>query len=301
MVENAKLAVLGSPIAHSKSPQFHLAAYHYLHLDSWEYQAIELQEAGFDKFVDSLDSQWRGLSVTMPLKGMAYAKAAVLSDTARHVGAVNTLYWKTSPELGAIGQPSSATRTLHGDNTDVSGLVRAFQKYGYDHLPSGGVLGGGATAASAVAALQRLGVESPEIYIRSERRIADLSKVADRLGVSPVFLPWDSAAQTQVAALISTVPPHAADGLAEALQLPTRDAVLLDVAYDPWPSRLAHEWSTGGGEVISGLEMLLFQAVEQVKLFTADEKIDTTALYTVMKGTLSAAEQSQLGLGVVQE
>jgi shikimate dehydrogenase len=86
-----------------------------------------------------------------------------------------------------------------------------------------------------------------------------------------------AAAMARADVVISTLPPHAADGLADELadelakgpaSVGSGTGVLLDVAYDPWPSRIADAWQSGGGSVVPGLEMLLYQAVEQVRLFS---------------------------------
>ena len=84
--------------------------------------------------------------------------------------------------------------------------------------------------------------------------------------------------------VISTLPPRAADGLASELAgMQARTAgVLLDVAYDPWPSRIASVWQDGGGSVVPGLEMLLYQAVEQVRLFSRRGEEVNAAVIDVM-------------------
>ncbi|MFH8813619.1 shikimate dehydrogenase, partial [Streptomyces hygroscopicus] len=63
-----KAAVLGSPIAHSKSPLLHLAAYEALGLSDWTYERIECTGEQLPALVDSLGPEWVGLSVTMPGK-----------------------------------------------------------------------------------------------------------------------------------------------------------------------------------------------------------------------------------------
>ena len=84
--------------------------------------------------------------------------------------------------------------------------------------------------------------------------------------------------------MISTLPPRAADDLAaEIAAMGTgTHGVLLDVAYDPWPSNIAAVWQAGGGTVVPGLEMLLYQAVEQVRLFTGRGDDVNAAVIDVM-------------------
>jgi shikimate dehydrogenase len=98
--------------------------------------------------------------------------------------------------------------------------------------------------------------------------------------------PLTEAAKPTAAAdvVISTLPPRAADGLAAeiaALKAST-SGVLLDVAYDPWPSLVASVWEAGGGTVVPGLEMLLYQAVEQVRLFSRLDKEVNASVIDVM-------------------
>lgn len=83
--------VLGSPIAHSLSPVLHSAAYAELGLSEWTYAAAEVDEAGLPGFVAALSDQVRGLSLTMPLKQVAFDVAESVTDRARQAHAINTL------------------------------------------------------------------------------------------------------------------------------------------------------------------------------------------------------------------
>ena len=115
------------------------------------------------------------------------------------------------------------------------------------------------------------------VYARSLHKLDSVQEAADRLGVqleqvSLADLPQNLAERGHHP-VISTLPAHAADEWASQLSglkgvSATHRPVLLDVAYNPWPSVLASAWEANGGTVVSGLEMLLYQAVEQVLLFT---------------------------------
>ena len=98
-----RAAVLGSPIAHSLSPALHLAAYQHLGLD-WRYGRHEVDEAGLPDFLRGLDSSWRGLSLTMPLKQAAIAYLDDVSETARLVDAVNTVLFEPFFTTKPVGQ-----------------------------------------------------------------------------------------------------------------------------------------------------------------------------------------------------
>ena len=266
--------VLGHPIAHSLSPALHRAAYAYLGEANLEYD-------GRDTLPDDLPAIMRGvrnpagteeapyiagLSVTMPLKTAVIKYCDELSETARVTGAVNTVYPRGEKVLG--------------DNTDVIGIVNALRHAGLEPQPlkdSAAIVGGGATAISALTALHKLGYRRASVYARSLHKLGDLQAVAERLGVqleqvSLAELPQNLAERGHHP-VISTLPAHAADEWASQLSglkgaSATHRPVLLDVAYNPWPSVLASAWEASGGAVVSGLEMLLYQAVEQVLLFT---------------------------------
>lgn len=272
--------VLGHPIAHSLSPALHRAAYAYLGEANLEYDRR-------DTLPDDLPAIMRGvrnpagteeapyiagLSVTMPLKTAVIQYCDELSETARVTGAVNTVYPRGERVLG--------------DNTDVIGIVNALLHAGLKPNPERdepAVIGGGATAISALTALHKLGYRRASVYARSLHKLGDLQAVAERLGVqlSTVALAEFPAEQKarRHNPVISTLPAHAADEWASQLSglkgasnpagaSATHQPVLLDVAYNPWPSALASAWEASGGAVVSGLEMLLYQAVEQVLLFT---------------------------------
>ncbi|WP_314746153.1 shikimate dehydrogenase [uncultured Rothia sp.] len=266
--------VLGHPIAHSLSPALHRAAYAYLGEANLEYDRR-------DTLPDDLPAIMRGvrnpagteeapyiagLSVTMPLKTAVIQYCDELSETARVTGAVNTVYPRGERVLG--------------DNTDVIGIVNALLHAGLKPNPERdepAVIGGGATAISALTALHQLGYSRVSVYARSLHKLGSVQEAADRLGVqleqvSLADLPQNLAERGHHP-VISTLPAHAADEWASQLSglkgaSATHRPVLLDVAYNPWPSALASAWEANGGTVVSGLEMLLYQAVEQVLLFT---------------------------------
>ncbi|PNI09661.1 shikimate dehydrogenase [Arthrobacter sp. AFG7.2] len=258
-----RAAVLGHPISHSKSPALHLAAYGALGIDI-SYTAIDVTELLLPALMGQIRDQpgWRGLSVTMPLKTAMLGQVDEVRGVAGALGVVNTVSFE---------EHGNARRTI-GSNTDVAGIVNALRHAGSGAAPSAVVLGGGGTAASAVAALKELGSSNATVFVRNTSRTAEVRTAAGSLDFALDIRDLAEAARTAAAAdvVISTLPPRAADGLAaEVAALKTAlPGVLLDVAYDPWPSLLASVWQTGGGTVVPGLEMLLYQAVEQVRLFT---------------------------------
>ena len=178
-------------------------------------------------------------------------------------------------ELDSVGTLTGAANTvlitdgrLSGFNTDVYGIVRAFSDAGVNHLDTVQILGGGATAASAIVAMRELGARRITASVRSIARAADLVALGRAGGVDIVVseLGSDDQATDVPDAVISTLPGHAEHAVTFSSAL-RESAVLFDVAYDPWPSTLAESWTDAGGTVISGLEMLINQAVAQVRIF----------------------------------
>lgn len=258
-----RAAVLGHPISHSKSPALHAAAYAKLGVDI-EYSAIDVTVDRLPAFMETLrgDDAWCGLSVTMPLKSAMVREVDEIRGAGAHLGVINTVVFEHDGDV---------VRRV-GYNTDVAGIVEAVRHAGVALAPHAAILGGGGTSAAAVAAVHDLGARHVDVFVRDAGRAGDAQAAAAAVGISLSVRPLTEAA-TAVAGtdlVISTFPPRAADGLAEELAaLPgTGAGVLLDVAYDPWPSRLAEVWKGHGGAVVPGLEMLLYQAAEQIRHFS---------------------------------
>ncbi len=269
-----RAAVLGHPISHSKSPALHRAAYAHLGVDI-AYSAIDVTEAALPDFMRQVrdearaDGSWRGLSVTMPLKSAMVAEVDEVRGVGRALGVVNTVAFEL--DAGSAGQTQ-----LVAYNTDVAGIVNALRHAGAAPAPTAVILGGGGTAAAAIAAFKELGALSADVFVRDPGRAGEARAASAALEIPIQVLPLAGAAAAVAAAdvVISTLPPRAADALAAELagafaaKLTGSPGVLLDVAYDPWPSRIAAAWQKAGGTVVPGLEMLIYQAVEQVRHFT---------------------------------
>ena len=253
--------MLGSPIAHSLSPVLHEAAYRELGLSDWHYRAVECDEAALAATLRSLEAEGlAGASLTMPLKRAVLPMLARSDRLVADVGAANTVLFG-----GVEGD-------WWGANTDVPGMVAALRSAGVSRVARACVLGGGATAASAIAALRDLGVGSCVVCVRRPKASAYLEEVAARVGVPLEVRTWDEAPGLcgEVPTVIATTPAGATDELAGVVQ-PRAGAVLFDVVYAPWPTALAAAWSSRGGRVVGGLELLVEQAAEQVRLMTGLE------------------------------
>lgn len=250
--------MIGSPIAHSLSPAMHNAAYAQLGAPI-TYTALEVREGDAADCAATLRShvaRWRGLSVTMPLKAAMMAQVDRFDETARRVGVLNTIVCESDGGL-------------RGLNTDVMGIVNALR---FAHCDSGRsisahVLGAGSTARAALLALAQLGVRQVTIHVRDPAKVTTLRPLAEQLDLTIRAVPLGDPLPRELT--ISTLPAYAADSVVLADVIDRDDAPwhLLDVAYSPWPSLLATRADSLGAKVVSGKEMLLYQAVEQVRLF----------------------------------
>jgi shikimate dehydrogenase len=253
-----KFAVLGSPIAHSLSPLLHRAAFAARSIAA-EYEAHRVEDLASWL---AENPEFSGLSLTMPLKGQAFELAESHDTAALQTATVNTLI-KT-----ATG--------YRGHNTDVQGIRFALRDANLDDVV---IIGTGATARSALVAL-RAETENLMIYGRDS---AASTRLADEFGATALTEP----APLAVATVVSTLP---AGGLAQFLDIASlRPAgTLLDVVYDPWPTAAAALWSLTG-KIVSGLEMLLGQAVLQQQLF-APVGFDHEITAAAMRASLNVKE-----------
>jgi shikimate dehydrogenase len=268
-----RAAVLGSPVAHSLSPVLHRAAYDELGLTDWAYERYEVDEHGIAAFLRSTDAQWAGLSLTMPLKRAVIPLLDEISETAASVEAVNTVLFRG--------------RRRVGENTDIPGMIAALREHGIERVESAAILGAGATASSALAALTRICAGEVTAYVRSGQRAREMRGWGERLGVPVRIADWTDAAEALKAPLvIATTPAGATDALAASV--PPRPGALFDVLYDPWPTALAAAWSRQGGTVVAGLDLLVHQAVLQVEHMTGRSPAPLAAMRAAGEAALHA-------------
>lgn len=268
----SRFCVVGSPVGHSLSPAIHSAAYSHLGFD-FIYEKHEVRSGELSSFLRENDID--GLSVTMPLKQEALLLAETRSEVASSTGVANTLV-RTSSGWAA-------------HNTDVFGISECIKAAG--NVKQAVVLGSGATARSAIAAIVNL---YPEARISIMARNTESGKLI--LGYAQKFSSQSSLVDpsTELVAIadlvISTVP---GDSYSElwadvGASSSSTTGLLLDVAYNPWPSSAASSW---GGVCVSGLEMLIWQAVEQVRLFAQSQNesnaFQAAEVYEVMKKAVS--------------
>lgn len=260
-----RAAVLGSPIAHSRSPVLHNAAYAALDLD-WTYTAIDVPAGTLAQFKRSLDDSWLGFSLTMPLKVEVLPLLDEISADAARIGAVNTVTIREG--------------RWWGSNTDVPAMVELLAGC----RGSATILGAGATARSALHALASLGIRDVTVWARRLEAAQTLVLEAGDLGMHlrAVSGPPDGALLV-ADALVNTVPDTTAWADVTVPQPPGR---LLDAVYDPWPPPLTARWPAA--HVRSGFDLLLAQATRQVELWTgspAPRSTMATALLSTVPET----------------
>ncbi|GGM17620.1 shikimate dehydrogenase [Nakamurella endophytica] len=249
-----RAAVLGSPVAHSLSPALHTAGYRAAGLAGWVYTAVDCDAERLPGLVRSAGPEWVGYSVTMPGKAAAAAVADHRSARVTGLGVANTL-------VRAAGGWAA-------ENTDVDGVLGALRAAGVPPVDRAVVLGGGHTARAVVAALAERGTGAVVLAGRRPESTAACADLARRCGLpvaetglSPAAV---AAAVDGAGLLVSTLPAGVADHLAStAAAVPA----LLDAVYHPWPTPLA---AAGPPDrvTVTGLDMLLHQALRQFELFT---------------------------------
>ncbi len=246
-----RLAVLGHPVGHSRSPAMHNAALAELGLaDEWTYEAIDVAPDEFERRVREMPGEgFVGANVTVPHKGAALALADSLSETAREIGAANTL----SFEAGEI----------RADNTDAQGLLDALPG-----SPAGKralVLGAGGAARAIVWALAREGA-AVEVWNRTALRAEHLCA---ELGGRPVealdLRNYELVVNSTSAGL------HGEDPFSE---LPFEPAhleehhTIVDLVYGGGSSQLLTVALAVGAAVVDGLEILVRQGGLSLEIWT---------------------------------
>jgi len=253
-----RCAVLGDPIGHSLSPVIHRAAYESLGLDDWSYDAVQVPAGGLAAFVEELDpAEWRGLSLTMPLKREAVPLLDTEDDWVRLSAVCNTV----------LIDPDGRR---HGLNTDVTGALMVLGEHGDRPVDRAVVLGGGATAASVLLALAEHGTRHATLVVRDPARADETVRVVRTHPRGPEVevrgLDDVTAARVDADVLVSTVPASAQ--VPELLAAVAEVPLVFEVVYQPWPTPLAEAASRSGHAVISGLDLLVAQAVNQVVAMT---------------------------------
>ncbi|MEX2108523.1 MAG: shikimate dehydrogenase [Solirubrobacterales bacterium] len=250
-----RLAVLGHPVSHSRSPAMHNAAFALLGLaEEWSYEAIDVAPDEFEGRVRAMAGEgFAGANVTVPHKGAALALADTVSETAREIGAANTL--------------SFAEGEVRAENTDAQGLLDALSD-----SPRGVrtlVLGAGGAARAVVWALTREGAEV-DVWNRTELRSVNL---CEELGGRPAGAAPDQGAyglivNSTAVGLRSEDPfselPLSRDGF-------TPGQTVVDMVYGDERTPLLAAAGEGGAQIVDGVEVLVRQGGLSFQIWTGRE------------------------------
>lgn len=270
MSELIRGAVIGSPVEHSLSPLLHREAFKFLGIEG-QYDRREIELEDMENFFLNHSQDFDYLSITMPLKEEALTLPVTVDPLATRVQSANTLYRRN-------GQ-------WHLTSTDGSGFISALKHHGFTEFNRALVLGAGGTARAVVGALDGIAKEITVLGRTSTRREVLESSVEksdfayERWNETPGFSQYDL--------VVNTTPAGAADLLADSL-LPGECNLFFDVIYKPWPTVLGARWEDSAGKVINGIELLLYQGIQQLSL-ALNRSLDESALAAHLRPILKKA------------
>ncbi|HKL64666.1 MAG TPA: shikimate dehydrogenase [Roseovarius sp.] len=259
--------VIGSPVAHSRSPQLHTHWLKTLGIPGY-YIPMDVTEADLEGVLRTLPKTgFRGVNITVPHKEKALELADMVTDRATIIGAANTLVFRKDGQIQA-------------DNTDGYGFIENLRQNAPDWDPASGpaaVLGAGGAARAVIAALLDVGV--PEILLSNRTRVR-AETLQERFGRRVLVIDWVQAGNmledavtvvnTTTLGMVGNPPLRVPlDGL-------RKGAVVTDLVYAPLQTRLLIEAEKVGCVTVDGLGMLLHQAVPAFeRWFGTRPEVDT--------------------------
>jgi shikimate dehydrogenase len=245
-----KLAVLGHPVSHSRSPAMQTAALEALGLEDWSYRAIDAAPEAFEMTVKELaEVGYAGVNVTVPHKQAALALAKDASEASQQIGAANTLVFDG--------------RRIEAHNTDADGLLAALPDPPRGHRTL--VLGAGGAARAAIWALRWEGAEV-EVWNRTpERAEALCAEIGGKAITVPRQSEYDLIVNTSAAGLRGEDPfdhlPLDRGGF-------TDHQTVVDMVYGERHSRLLKAAEGARAAVVDGLEILVQQGARSLEIWT---------------------------------
>ena len=245
-----RLGVCGWPVAHSRSPQMHTAALAVLGLD-WRYQRLPIPPQLFAETVRALPALgFRGVNATIPHKEAALAVADAASESARAIGAANTLTF----------EPGGA---IHADNTDASGFLAALPRSAYGKTAL--VLGAGGSARAVIYALRQAGASEVRVWNRTADRAA---AVARELGATAV----ERAEPADIVVNCTSIGLQNPGETFKALPLRADElgagCLVVDMVYRLGGTLFLQAAAAAGAEVVDGLEILVAQGAASLERWT---------------------------------
>ena len=244
--------IIGWPLGHTMSPTLHNWGFGQLGIDA-SYAAWPVVPDDLASFMGQVRARpVSGLSVTIPHKRSVMDFLDRITDRAKAVGAVNTLFWDGD--------------ALCGENTDVTGVIAPLQAL--DNLPASAmVLGAGGAARAALAGLAELGIRDVTVANRTR---AKAERLAADFGAACVG--WEARMDAPCELILNTTPLGMAGDLEDATPWDrdrfSPDAIAYDIVYNPLRTRFLREAAEAGCATISGLEMFLHQGLAQFRLWT---------------------------------
>jgi shikimate dehydrogenase len=239
-----RLGVIGSPIAHSVSPQLHLAGLKYLGFEGTS-QRLEVDEAHAYRIREVMGVQFDALSLTMPLKAVAATMCDELDERATALGVVNSLLWREGRLLGASTDGDGFIDSLHGE---LAASVADM------HVV---VLGSGGAARAIVDSLVREGASLVTVLGRNPVSVGQLVDAHPRVvDHSLIYRPIDL--------IINTTPSASRDEQSAVMQGVSRDTIAIDVTYEPRESAWLARYALLGCVYRNGLSMLAYTVARQM-------------------------------------
>lgn len=271
--------VIGHPIAHSRSPLIHGSWIAQHRLDG-SYERIDVAPAELESFIGRLRSgAFAGGNVTVPHKEAVLTQLDEISETARAMGAVNTI-WRENGRL-------------HGDNTDAAGFLGHLDASlpGWDRQARTALLLGAGGAARAIAyGLKQRGLERIILANRSEARAQELARL---LGASVEAADWqrrdDLVGQADLIVNTTSLGMKGQPPLELDLTRMKPGAIIDDIVYVPLKTTLLMEAERRGGRIVDGLGMLLHQAVPGFARWFGVTPAVTPALRAVLEADIAGA------------
>ena len=260
-------ALLGSPVGHSLGPVLHNAAFAFLEIEGI-FQAIDVPAGTLQSFLTREGESFDYFSVTMPLKEEVLSLGFNADLRTLQTQSGNTLYRRN-------GQWNLTS-------TDGMGLVSALTHAGLIELRKVLILGAGGTARAVTGALDSIATEI-HVLGRSSNRQEAIERAINNASFQ--YYDWSREIDFSLYDLvINATPAGASDELANFVKK-NLESTLFDVNYKPWPTVLAQRWHDAGGQVINGLELLIYQGIEALEI-VLDEKVDRPALAAHLRSVL---------------
>jgi pentafunctional AROM polypeptide len=254
--------LIGTPIQHSMSPTLHNTGFQVLGLPH-RYGLLECHMVEYAEDAILKDPNFGGASVTIPHKVAIMKYLDEVTENAKVIGAVNTIYVRDT-----IAQDGEKKREFIGENTDYIGMKRRIQSLMLDisNPPEEGlVIGGGGTARAALYTLQKIGVKKIYLWNRTISKAHDLQKAFE--GIIDVQAIDSLDAKIEPGIIISTVPADSGIELPEHLYGGIK-GIICDMAYKPRRTKLLLQAERKGWSCVEGIEVLISQGIAQFEIWT---------------------------------